>query len=96
LSALRQGQTVKIRVLASDVMLSLGHPSQISALNVLSGTVSEIGERSGPGGSTVHLLVACGEAKLAVRLTAKSVAALGLAPGKPVHAVIKSVSVETP
>ena len=45
---------------------------------------------------TVHLLIACGEAKLAARLTAKSLALLGLAPGKPVHAVIKSVSVEMP
>lgn len=93
---LRQGERIKIRILASDVMLSLGRPGEISALNVLSGTISEIGERSGPGGSTVHLLIACGEAKLAARLTAKSVALLGLAPGKPVHAVIKSVSVEMP
>ena len=94
--ALRQGQRIKIRILASDVMLSLGQPAEISALNVLPGKVSEIGERSGPGGSTVHLLIACGEAKLAARLTAKSVALLDLAPGKPVHAVIKSVSVEMP
>ena len=77
-------------------MLSLGRPAEISALNVLAGTVCEIGERSGPGGSTVNLLVACGEARLAARVTAKSVALLGLALGKPVHAVIKSVSVEMP
>lgn len=93
---LRQGQRIKIRILASDVMLSLGRPAEISALNVLAGTVAEIGERSGAGGSTVHLLLACGEANLAARLTAKSVSTLGLSPGKPVHAVIKSVSVEMP
>jgi len=94
--SLRQGQKIRIRILASDVMLSLGHPTEISALNVLSCVVIEAGERSGVGGSTVHLLLACGEAKLAARLTAKSVAALGLGPGKRVHAVIKSVSVEMP
>ncbi|MCO5093304.1 molybdenum ABC transporter ATP-binding protein [Bosea sp. (in: a-proteobacteria)] len=90
------GQRIGIRILASDVMLSLSRPAGISALNLMPGTVSQIGARSGAGGSTVHLLVACGEAKLAVRLTAKSVDLLGLAPGKPVHAVIKSVSVEMP
>jgi molybdate transport system ATP-binding protein len=94
--ALRQGERIRVRILASDVMLSLDRPAGISALNVLAGTVAEIGERSGLGGSAVHLLLACGEAKLAALLTAKSVALLGLAPGKPVHAVIKSVSVEMP
>lgn len=93
--SLRTGQTLKLRVLASDVMLSLEPPAGISALNVLPGRIADIGERTGAGGSIVHLRLVCGEALVAARLTAKSVEALGLAPGKAVHAVIKSVSVET-
>ncbi|MCU4180086.1 molybdenum ABC transporter ATP-binding protein [Bosea sp. BH3] len=94
--SLQAGQKLKIRVLASDVMLSLEPPTGISALNVLPGRITEISERTGPGGSTVHLRLICGEALIAARLTAKSAEMLELAPGKAVHAVIKSVSVETP
>jgi len=94
--SLQDGERLKIRVLASDVMLSLKPPTGISALNVLPGRIAEISERTGIGGSTVHLRLICGEALIAARVTAKSAELLELAPGKAVHAVIKSVSVETP
>jgi molybdate transport system ATP-binding protein len=93
---LTAGQGLRVRIMASDVMLSLAAPAGTSALNALPGTVAEIGERTGAGGSTAHLRVVCGHQALAVRLTAKSVFSLGLAIGTPVHAIIKSVSVETP
>ncbi|WP_291547811.1 molybdenum ABC transporter ATP-binding protein [Bosea sp. (in: a-proteobacteria)] len=90
------GQGLRVRIMASDVMLSLATPTGTSALNALPGTVAEIGERTGAGGSAVHLRVACGRQMLAVRLTAKSVFSLGLDLGTPVHAIIKGVSIETP
>ena len=62
----------------------------------LAEAVAEIGARTGEGGSTVHLRLDCSGEPLAVRLTARSVANLALAAGKPVYAIIKSVSVETP
>ena len=93
--ALLAGQALRVRIMASDVMISLAPPVGTSALNALPGTVAEIGERTGAGGSTVHLRLACGPQMLAVRLTAKSVAGLGLSIGTTVHAIVKSVSVET-
>lgn len=93
---LKAGQHLRVRIMASDVMLSLAPPEGTSALNVLSGTITEIGQRTGEGGSTVHLRLDCRGETLIVRLTAKSVASLGLAVGKPVFGIIKSVSVETP
>jgi molybdate transport system ATP-binding protein len=94
--ALKAGQHLRVRIMASDVMLSLAPPLDSSALNVLPGTIAEIGERTGEGGSTVHLRLDCGGQPLVVRLTAKSVASLALTVGKPVFAIVKSVSVEAP
>lgn len=94
--SLQPRQRLRVRIMASDVMLSLASPAGTSALNVLPGTVAEIGARTGEGGSTVHLRLDCSGEPLAVRLTARSVANLALATGKPVYAIIKSVSVETP
>jgi molybdate transport system ATP-binding protein len=93
-SALPAGARVRVRILASDVLISLAPPAGVSALNILPGTVAAIGERR-PGGA-VELLIACGGENLLARLTAKSVDALGLAPGSAVHAVIKSVSIDAP
>lgn len=90
------GRKVRVRILASDVLVSTGPLSGISALNQLPGKVVEIGAVPEGGASAVDLRIACGDEILTARLTRKSVAALGLAVGTPVHAVVKSVSVETP
>ncbi|MFN3670906.1 MAG: TOBE domain-containing protein, partial [Bosea sp. (in: a-proteobacteria)] len=89
-----RGGRLRVRILARDVMLSLVPPQGLSALNIFKGTVSEIGARDGHG--AVLLRLDCQGAPLLCRVTAKSVAMLGLAPGAPVHAIVKSVSVETP
>lgn len=84
------GATVRALVRARDVMLSLTQPERISALNVLSGVVAEIG---GGGGAWVELRLQCENgAHLLARVTRKSVAELDLALGSSVFAVIKSVS----
>ncbi|WP_439497461.1 molybdenum ABC transporter ATP-binding protein [Bosea sp. (in: a-proteobacteria)] len=93
-SALPTGEKVRVRILASDVLISLSPPVGVSALNILPGTIAEIGERR-PGGA-VELLIDCGGDKLLARLTAKSVDALKLLPGSAVYAVIKSVSIDAP
>jgi molybdate transport system ATP-binding protein len=93
-STLPVGARVRIRILARDVLISLGPPVGVSALNILPGTVAEIGERH--AGGAVELLIDCSGDRLLARLTAKSVDTLALAPGTPVHAVIKSVSIEAP
>jgi len=75
---------------ARDVMLSLKPPEEISALNILSGKVTDIS----PSGAQADVRLDCNGAHLLARLTAKSVQRLALGPGRPVYAVIKSVSFE--
>ncbi len=84
------GARVRAYIRSRDVMLSLKPPQDISALNVLSGTVAAIT----PNGAQADIRLDCNGAALLARITSKSVERLALAPGKPVHAVVKSVSFE--
>jgi molybdate transport system ATP-binding protein len=88
------GAHVRAYIRARDVMLSLRPPEDISALNVLAGRVAEIAPANSGGGAQADVRLDCGGAALLARLTAKSVQRLALAPGRPVYAVIKSVSFE--
>jgi molybdate transport system ATP-binding protein len=93
-SAAAVGARVRVRILASDVLISLTRPQGVSALNILPATVLEIGSRR--AGGAIELRLDCGGENLLVRLTAKSVDALGLSPGRSVYAVIKTVSIDAP
>jgi molybdate transport system ATP-binding protein len=84
------GASVRAYIRARDVMLSLHPPQEISALNVLAGKVAQIT----PAGAQADIRLDCNGAVLIARLTNKSVQRLALAPGRPVYAVIKSVSFE--
>jgi molybdate transport system ATP-binding protein len=86
------GAPVRAYIRARDVMLSLKPPEEISALNVLAGRVAAIVPAA--GGAQAEVRLDCHGASLTARLTAKSVQRLALAPGRPVYAVIKSVSFE--
>ncbi len=86
------GDTVRAYIRGRDIMLSLKAPEEISALNVLSGRVAAIAPAA--GGAQAEVRLDCNGAALTARLTAKSVRRLALTPGKPVYAVIKSVSFE--
>jgi molybdate transport system ATP-binding protein len=88
------GVPVRAYIRARDVMLSLNAPHEISALNVLAGKVTEIAPVGASGGAQADVRLDCGGAHLVARLTAKSVQRLALSPGRPVYAVIKSVSFE--
>ena len=84
------GSLVRLRLLAQDVMLATTRPEGISALNILPARVRAIHLGDGPG-ALVQLDIN-GETLLA-RITRRSVLALGLAPGVPVHAIVKALSV---
>ena len=86
------GSPVRAYIRARDVMISLRPPEEISALNVLPGRIAAIVHD--PNGTQADIRLDCGGAALMARLTAKSVQRLALAPGRPVFAVIKSVSFE--
>jgi molybdate transport system ATP-binding protein len=83
------GAALRIRIRARDVMIAVKPPEGLSALNVLPGTVAEIGHADGP---IVEMRLDCGGEALIARLTRRSVETLGLAPGRPVYAVIKSIA----
>lgn len=84
------GTHARLRVRARDVMLATQHPSGISARNILSGIVREIVEE--PHTAYAETLVSIGEASLRARITRKTVAELGLAPGTPIYAIVKAVT----
>jgi molybdate transport system ATP-binding protein len=83
------GAALRVRIRARDVMIALSPPEGLSALNVLPGTVAEIGRSDG---AIVDISLDCADEKLTARLTRRSVERLGLVPGRPVYAVIKSIA----
>jgi molybdate transport system ATP-binding protein len=85
------GTAVRVRIRARDVTLAAIAPSGISALNVLPARV----ERVVPieeGALDVQLRL--GDERLLARITRRSGEALGLAPGREVFAVIKTVAID--
>jgi molybdate transport system ATP-binding protein len=84
------GQAVRVRIAAQDVILATSRPVGISALNVLAVTIRALRDGEGPG--VLVQLDLSGQALLA-RVTRRSCAALGLAPGQEVFAIVKSVAV---
>ena len=86
----RDGATIRVRIAARDVILSRAQPEGLSALTVLAGVVTAIRPGHGPG-AIVTLDV--GGDTVSARITRRSAAAMGLAPGQTCHAIIKSVSV---
>ncbi len=89
------GSRIRVRVRARDVSLSLEPPRRSSVLNVFRGTVVDIGAEPGPQ-VDVLLELGGGEEKspLWARITRKSVAELGLEPGKLVYALVKAVAID--
>lgn len=85
------GRWLRLRVLAKDVSLTLEEPSGTSILNHLQVVVREIGDDLHPAQALASLAV--DGQMLTARLTHRSVAALGLHPGKRVWAQVKSVAV---
>jgi molybdate transport system ATP-binding protein len=91
-SDLAPGTPVKVQVHARDVSLVLlPHPGS-SILNVFPARIDSIAE-DGPAQVTVRLVA--GSVPLLSRITRKSAEALELAPGKAVHAQVKSVALLT-
>lgn len=88
-----QGTPARVRIRARDVMLALEEPRNISALNILRGTVAAI---TPAGPSSVNVRLDCGGAAVVARITRQSAAALRLAAGTPAFAVVKAVSVSGP
>lgn len=87
--ALPVGHSVRLRVAARDVSLTLEHQSDTSILNIFPATIDEI-MPEGSAQVTVRLLA--GDVPLLSRVTRKSAALLELAHGKSVYVQAKSVA----
>ena len=84
------GTGLRVRIRARDVMLATRRPEAISALNVLDATVAALGRSDG---AMVEVALAIGEDRLIARITRRSLAGLGLAPGSRCFALVKSIAV---
>ncbi len=89
-SGLPIGAPVRLRVRARDVAIALSRPEGTSIRNILPGTIAEIHEE--PDTAFAETLIDIGGARLRARITRKSLADLELEVGKPVYALLKTVS----
>lgn len=94
-AGLAPGADVRLRILARDVSLAVDEPKGLTIRNVLPAFVEELGAPCGPEGAslTVKLKAHSGEGRILARVLRESAAELGLAPGRPVWALVKAVAV---
>lgn len=84
------GEEVRLRVRARDVALSTEKPAAMSIRNIFEGHIVEIREE--PGTAFAETLIDIGGGRLRARITRAAVADLSLEIGKPVFALVKSIS----
>ncbi|WP_135501496.1 molybdenum ABC transporter ATP-binding protein [Roseovarius aestuariivivens] len=84
------GATVRLRVLAQDVLLSRDRPSGLSSQNILPVTVEALFRGAGPG---VAVKLRAGEDTLLARITARAAGEMQLAPGQDCFAVLNAISI---
>jgi molybdate transport system ATP-binding protein len=73
------------------VTIALAPPQGLSALNVLRARIVEVGSDDSP---VIDISLALVGGHLLARLTRRSIAELGLVPGRVVYAIIKSVAID--
>jgi molybdate transport system ATP-binding protein len=85
------GSPLRVRIRARDVILAIDRPRGISALNVLAGTIAALVPISE---DMVEVELRHGVERLLARITRRSQQTLGLAPGRAVFALIKTVAID--
>ena len=83
------GTRLRLRIGADDILIARVQPREISANNVLRVTVEQVTITD----DLCDVVLSVGPAPLLARITAASARRLALAPGLPVFAIIKSVTV---
>ncbi len=84
------GDRQRVRILARDVAIALSPPPDSSVNNCLAVTIAAISADPNPGHALLHL--DAGGERLLSRITRRSRERLALAPGMPVYALVKGVS----
>ena len=90
-SQVSEGATVRVRIPAREVILATGKPEGLSLHNALPGTVSAI--RADAAFHSVIVQLSVGRALLLAEVTRDAVERLPIAVGRPIYALVKSVSV---
>jgi molybdate transport system ATP-binding protein len=88
---LEPAQRVRVRIPARDVILATRRPEGLSLHNTLAGTVSALHDSDA---AHVIVQIAVGDVLLLAEVTRDAVITLGIVVGLPIHALIKSVSIE--
>jgi len=83
------GTRVRVQLLARDIIVSTQRPTHLSVRNVLEGIVTTIDE---DGGHADIVSIDVGGAQIMARITRAATRELKLAPGAPVWALVKTVS----
>ena len=86
------GRTLRCRIHARDVSLSLSRHSDMSILNVIPATVTKMAAAAEPGHILVEMTLADGS-RLASRVTGRSIQRLHIRESTPVFAQIRAVSI---
>jgi len=86
------GQQIRLRIRARDVALATEQPTGISIRNILTATIAEI--QAEPDTAFAELRLDVEGQALRARITRASLHDLSLAPGKPVLALIKSITMD--
>jgi molybdate transport system ATP-binding protein len=90
--ALTAGSRVRVRIPAREVILATEAPAGLSVHNVLHGSVTAI--HTDPESDHVVVQIAVGGVRLLAEVTRDAVERLGIASGRPLYALIKSVSID--
>ncbi|WP_222183429.1 molybdenum ABC transporter ATP-binding protein [Geminicoccus harenae] len=83
------GAPVRLRIRARDVTLAVRPPDGLSAQNILPGRITAIGRTDGP---VVDVQLDCAGDLLIAQVTRRAIATLPLEVGRPVFAIVKSIS----
>lgn len=89
---LAAGRRVRIRIPAREVILATTPPAGVSLHNVLAGTVTAVHVE--PDFDRAVVQMRAGGALLLAEVTRDAVERLTIVPGRPLHALIKSVSID--
>ncbi len=86
------GTSVRVRIPAREVILATDAPTGLSLHNVLGGEVSAL--HGDTASDHVVVRIAIGGAHVLAEVTRDAVATLGIARGRRIHALVKSVSLD--
>lgn len=84
------GDSVRVRILARDVILARARPQAMSARNVFETQILQIERGRGPG---VAVVLGAGQDRLMARITDRSCNELGLETGQRIFAILKATAV---